>query len=190
MWKPNWLYCISHASSPSDVGAAPRRSRQTALLWSDGRCSSGDTTHPPSLGQPSQLSLTWVLWCWFLESQNSQLPKQWCADMDKEIQPGLFSSGLQFSITSPYTAGRKYLVSENSQEIPFLFRFSWWFNSACSLWKVLNIQMCIGVGGVCRGKKEWCSLGRLWGVVTRALHCNWSPSVKGLKCRVEQFWLL
>lgn len=43
--------------------------------------------------------------------------------MDEEIQPGLFSPGLQLSVTSPCAAGRKYSVSENSQEIPFRFGF-------------------------------------------------------------------
>ena len=144
MWRLNWLFSISNASSHSNVQEELHRSHQTSLLWSDGSCPSEDMAHPPSLGQPGQTLLTWVLWCWILgATANSQLPEQWCSDVDKEMQPRLFSPGLQFSITSPCTAGRKELVSENSQEISFLFiRFFWWFNHVCPLWKVLNIQTC------------------------------------------------
>ena len=50
---------------------------------------------------------------WFLGgAQSNQLLEQWSRDMDEEIQPGLFSLGLQLSVTSPSTAGRKYSVSE------------------------------------------------------------------------------
>lgn len=60
--------------------------------------------------------------------------------MDEEIQPGLFSPGLQLSITSPCTAGRKHSVSQFPGDF-----ISVWFcfddSTMRVLSAVLNIQM-------------------------------------------------